>query len=183
MLNYEELLKSLEDVTVIESPSFLQGWMVALLLAEGKLNLSSFELSLNEELGDEVLAHKDLLFQLLEQTNTGLNATDLSLQLILPDTEDLRFLAESIGLWAEGFIYGLGLTNVVTKTLPKDLLEAIEDVANIASIDTSDIDSTPENEVLLLELEEFLRIVAINLNDTLHPKHHGHIEVSEPTLQ
>ena len=101
-----------------------------------------------------------LLRGLYRSTADALFAPDMGFDLLLPeDDQSIIERAGALGLWCQGFLYGLGLGVLRdTSRMPDELSGIVEDITEIgrASVDTSQ--SEESNEAAYAELVEFLRV-------------------------
>jgi hypothetical protein len=101
-----------------------------------------------------------LLRGLYRSTADALFAPDMGFDLLLPeDDQSIIERAGALGLWCQGFLYGLGLGVLRdTSHMPDELSGIVDDITEIgrASVDTSQ--SEESNEAAYAELVEFLRV-------------------------
>jgi yecA family protein len=101
-----------------------------------------------------------LLRELYRSTAEALFAPDMGFDLLLPaDDQSIIERAAALGLWCQGFLYGLGLGVLRdTSRMPDELSEIVEDITEIgrAAVDTDQ--SEESNEAAYAELVEFLRV-------------------------
>ncbi len=101
-----------------------------------------------------------LLRDLYRSTSDALFAPDMGFDLLLPeDDQSIIERAGALGLWCQGFLYGLGLGVLRdTSRMPDELSGIVEDITEIgrAAVDTSQ--SEESNEAAYAELVEFLRV-------------------------
>ena len=106
---------------------------------------------------------RDLLQSLAMTTWQALDSGDMALKLLLPgDDERMAARAESLGLWCQGFMHGLGagsdpgpdsplLANDVTR-------EIIADFSEITRAAFTTDETEAEAEAAYIELVEFVRV-------------------------
>ena len=112
----------------------------------------------------------DRLRRLYEETRVQLNAEDFALELLLPD-EDEDFAARLMALadWCQGLLYGLGvLGENRLQRLSEEGRECMNDLLEISKL-SHDEEASDENEGLLAELVEHVRLCVIYLNEELNP--------------
>lgn len=156
----------LEEGAVTFSPSELHGVLVGQVAAGQRFEsaeLSQFcaqQLDLDKLSQASTSANLGLLYkQVLTQMESG----DFELALLLPDDEhSLAQRAEQLGLWVTGFIAGFGLgAGESASKLSAEAQESIGDLVQIAQIETDS--ETDEDEGLLMEVEEYVRMAAMLL--------------------
>lgn len=179
-LQYQQILSQWPEM---DSPAFFHGWLVAHVLSLGAQPSSKQLLAvIQSQLKDDGVVPDDELqefvFTQLESTLEGLNATDLSLELCLPDTDDLTLQALSIGQWCEGFVYVLGLKRDWYQRVEQAHREILLDMIQIAAIDASDVADVEDNAEHVMQLEEYLRVGVLTLHETLNPVSHPKVEVA-----
>ncbi|MDY6890017.1 MAG: UPF0149 family protein [Pseudomonadota bacterium] len=94
-----------------------------------------------------------------------LEAPDFSLELLLPDDDQpLAVRADALGLWCGAFLSGVGLQERQGgQTLSLEAQEALRDLTQIAQITTAADAAAEEDENDLMEVEEYVRMVALLL--------------------
>lgn len=110
------------------------------------------------------LCQLDPLTQLCQKLRTSLAQSDLTFELVLPDDdESLMSRAEALGIWVGALVEGF------EKAAPPrndDIDEILTDFVKIAEID-SNVQNTPDMELSLMEIIEFVRIATISLSDEI----------------
>lgn len=128
--------------------------------AAGRADLSPF--------GPEGSGH--VVWQVLRETQGAFDGGEFDLRLVLPDdTADIGDRAGALVFWSRGFLSGFGMGGAKTYgALDEDARSFLEDLTRIARLDT-DIDTGEENEQILAELTEFLRLGALMLFEQTVP--------------
>lgn len=165
--DFEQLANLLlEEGAVTFSPSELHGILVGQVAAGQRFDtagLSQFcaqQIDLDRLSQPSTSPNLDLLYkQVLTQMESG----DFELELLLPDDEhSLAQRAEQLGLWVSGFIAGFGLgAGESASRLSSEAQESIGDLVQIAQIESDS--ETDEDEGLLMEVEEYVRMAAMLL--------------------
>lgn len=128
------------------------------------------------------------LEEVFEATVDEINASDLSLQLLLPeDSESVRVRTEGLASWCTGYCLGVGLGtgwsdesvpdsaeksaskpagNTTARALPDDTLELLSDFTAISRAAAEDDEN---DEAALVELEEYVRMGALLIFEELQP--------------
>ena len=114
-------------------------------------------------LGNEALAHEQTealeqtLQRLFEHSQAQLQQQRIPLDVLLPDEETaLEQQARAIRDWCRGFLYGFGLGGQQKSAfLNSDAGEALNDMAQIAQLNTDSVEDQSSEESLL-ELKEYL---------------------------
>ena len=155
-----------EEGAVAFSPAELHGVIVGQLSAGQRLQGSALnqfvaaQLDL-EKIGGE--ANQTLVAAVYKLALEQLEAPGFELRLILPDDEqELALRAESLGLWAAGFLAGFGLgIGEQGQNLSTDAQDGLRDLVQIAQIESEG--GAEEDESLLMEVEEYVRMAAMLL--------------------
>ncbi len=150
------------------------GILTGLFCARGKLEQEEWlafiapDADRNDLLVTESLA---VLEALHAETLALLNDSNLGFQPLLPaDDVPLAQRVRALGLWCDGFILGLSEGGIAEPAkLPGDSGEVIEDLLEIARIDSYDLSDDEEDEAAITELEEFVRTAVLLINEELNP--------------
>jgi len=174
LMNFEEINKTLSDYSELESPSFLQGMLAGLICGTGEVSESAWIKALLQEAGMRKIKESLLksLHQLYLATDQGLNGSGFDFELCLPDDDqDVNFRAALLAQWAEGFLYGMGLSKRELLKVENEVTEFLQDLAEIARLDVSDLSSEDEgaSEADLMEVLEFVRMGTLLVNEVLNP--------------
>ncbi|MEZ5535664.1 MAG: UPF0149 family protein [Thiolinea sp.] len=112
-----------------------------------------------------------LLGELHEFSRQQLNSGDLQFELLLPDDQDElanRLLA--LQKWCQGFAFGLALSGLGSMNdLPEDSREWVQDVIKIGASGEFDLEDEEASEQALLDLNEFLRVGMLMMNEEVQP--------------
>jgi uncharacterized protein YgfB (UPF0149 family) len=104
-------------------------------------------------------AARTVLRLIYTDTHRALREDQMEFTPLLPDDErTLEVRAEALGLWCQGFLYGLGMSGLDPKIkLSPDVQEILKDLTHIsrASVDPDALDE--ESEQAYAELVEYLR--------------------------
>lgn len=124
---------------------------------------------------DTLQGHTEMLAALQAIIRQEIADTDLSFQLLLPDTDEfLSLRVQALARWAEAFVHG-----VVARKEPwsEDMRDVLEDIAQIGLLDDEgasevmDLSSAAlndpaqanDNETDFIALSEFVRMAAIEI--------------------
>jgi len=105
----------------------------------------------------------ELLKNLASQTWKELEKGDISFRLLLPsDDRSLDLRADSLGLWCQGFLHGLGSTGnqVQIKSIYQQGVtqDIIRDFSEIARAGFDEVEAEEEAEAAYTELMEYVRV-------------------------
>lgn len=102
----------------------------------------------------------EALRELFESTAGALSAAQMEFNPLLPeDAEPIDARATALGLWCQGFLYGLGASPINDATqLPGDLGEIVRDLTEITRVGVDSAESLESNEGAYAELVEFVRV-------------------------
>jgi uncharacterized protein YgfB (UPF0149 family) len=97
---------------------------------------------------------------LYRQTIGTLQGAEMQFEMLMPDdTEALEERTRALGLWCNGFLYGLGSNGAGdARELPPDAAEIVHDLGEISRAGVDLQDSTEANEGAFAELVEFVRV-------------------------
>jgi len=183
--DFEQLANLLlEEGAVTFSPSELHGILVGQIAAGQRFESASLaqfcaqQIDLDRLSQPNTASNLDLLYkQMLGQMESG----NFELELMLPDDEhSLTQRAEQLGFWVSGFIAGFGLgAGESASRLSTEAQESIGDLVQIAQIETDS--ETDEDEGLLMEVEEYVRMAAMLLfTECNAPTENA--EIASPTI-
>jgi uncharacterized protein YgfB (UPF0149 family) len=84
----------------------------------------------------------------------------MQFELLIPDdTDTLEERTRALGLWCNGFLYGLGCNGAGDpRQLPADAAEIVRDLGEISQAGVDAQDSDEANETAFAELLEFVRV-------------------------
>ena len=158
----------------MQSPSQLHGYLVGQLavgetrepeqwLEQAAAFIDAVEPP-NPEDGQTLLA-------LYGATQAQLKGGEMELQLLLPDDGvEITQRVDSIGQWCQGFVAGFAQGGTAIKEkqgqqqYPKDVSEAVSDIAAISQIGLGDDDADLEqSEQNIFEISEYLRVAAMTV--------------------
>ena len=110
-----------------------------------------------------------------------MNDSDVEFELMLPDDEEpLEARVEALGVWCQGFVFGLAAGGVKEDSdLPDDSKELIKDILEIsragyvaddeAELSASVENNNEEDEVALMEVTEYVRMGTLLIYEELQP--------------
>lgn len=121
----------------------------------------------------------EMLAATWQETNKGLEDSNLELELMLPDDSmDLSERAMALGQWCQGFLYGVG--HAEQEILPDEVQEAVTSLAEIARIDSENAEEADEEAYA--ELTEFVRVSALLVHENLQPsKRSRPVDMRQPS--
>lgn len=155
---YAAVAEQIVALSLSVDPSELHGSLCALRC--GNLPRANW---LAEAMGDDAVAlppGDSPLGRLDAATVEQLGEADFGLELLLPEDDapvDQR--GEALVSWCRGFLGGVGLAGIEPR-LGEEAREALGDVARIAESDVNYEDPEADEDALI-ELEEFVRVVAL----------------------
>jgi len=168
----DALVKAEAELVASESHGVLCG----MTCAAGKVELSAWldevfeDLDLNNMLVKEA---SQLLVGLFNDVQAQLNDSGADFQLLLPDDEDsLGVRTEALAAWCQGFTYGLASGGLKKdRSLPDDTAELINDMVEIARAGHDVDDETDADEESYMQLNEYVRMGVLLINEELQPSH------------
>jgi len=110
------------------------------------------------------------LVEVFGETRMQLHDTGLAFNLLLPgDEETLERRVEALGLWCQGYLYGMAVCGVREGgDLPEDTAELVKDFAEIAGTGF-DVEADETNETAYSEIVEYVRVGVLLVNEELQP--------------
>jgi uncharacterized protein YgfB (UPF0149 family) len=135
----------------------------------------------HEDTNDALQQVGKLLLQLHQATIEQMNDSNVDYQLFLPDDdESLEARVEALGVWCQGFVYGLAAGGVQEDSvIPDDSKELITDIIEISragyvaddeaeervGVDNDD----DEDEAAFMEVSEYVRMGVLLIYEELQP--------------
>jgi yecA family protein len=159
------------------------GALCGMLCAQGATEASQWMLSVlgeHEETSKALQQAGKKLLQIHQMSVEQMNDTDAEFELMLPDDDEpLEMRVEALGMWCQGFVYGLAVGGIKEDTvLPEDSKELIQDILEIsragyvadneAELATDEEDSE-EDEVAFMEVCEYVRMGVLLIYEELQP--------------
>ena len=113
----------------------------------------------------------DTLRTLFERTAGALGEDQMDFAPLLPeDAEPIDARANALGLWCQGFLYGLGASALSdARELPGEVGEIVRDLTEITRVGVDESDSLESNEGAYAELVEFVRVGVQLVFEELEP--------------
>lgn len=100
--------------------------------------------------------------ELAESSLKMLSDNSFSFQPLLSDSEDLAEKGQTLCLWCEGFLHGFGIGKYSGELLPTSS-EALKDLTEISQLDAEQMENNAEQEAQLFEVQEYVRMAALNI--------------------
>jgi hypothetical protein len=170
VLSYDEITDHLTKAGAEYDASGAHGIAAGLLSTSDDMQaLFLGEILPNEPKGD-VLANECLtvMIRLIGETQDAMGDQSLGFEPLLPaDDTDLAQRALALREWCEGYLFGLGLGEANTTSLPESVSEAINDIAELTRMDLQAVTGTEEEEKDFAELVEFARVASLLIREEL----------------
>lgn len=98
----------------------------------------------------------------------ALASMDMEFEPLLPaDDRPGGERTEALGLWCQGFLYGLSLAGVKSwRELPDDAREVLSDLSEIAKVDPESADA--DDDAALTEIIEYVRVGVQTVYEAFH---------------
>ncbi len=159
------------------------GALCGMLCAQGATEASQWMLYVlgeHEETSKLLQQTGKKLLQIHQISVEQMNDTDAEFELMLPDDDEpLEMRVEALGVWCQGFVYGLAVGGITEDTvLPEDSKELIRDILEIsragyvadneAELATDEEDSE-EDEVAFMEVSEYVRMGILLIYEEVQP--------------
>ncbi len=160
------------------------GALCGMLCAQGSTEAAQWMLHVLGEHDESSKALRDVgqkLLKMHQLSTEQMNDSNIEFELMLPDDNDeLEDRVEALGIWCQGFVYGLALGGIKEDTeLPEDSKEIIKDVIEIsragyvvdeeAEIAVADENNSEEDEIAFMEVSEYVRMGILLVYEELQP--------------
>lgn len=173
---YEKFEDSLRRAGADLYPAEAHGLLCGLLCAAAPVAADPWiDQVLGEtEDGDVLVAEcRTTLLALHEVTSAQIEDEELDFALVLPgDDATLGTRAVALGDWCQSFVYGLAASGVGAggEKLPGDAGELLSDLVEISRAGLGEDDDLEEEEAAYAELEEYVRVGVLLINEELRGK-------------
>ncbi len=165
---YPEIERLLADSRALTDVSEAHGTLAGALCAAADYR---FEDWLREIFAEGRASHdvRDRLEALFEDTRRSLAAGQMQFDVMLPGDEvPITERASALGQWCQGFLYGLGTSQIPdADALPEEVAEIVRDLTSITQVSVDARETEEANEQAYTELVEFVRVGAQLLFDEL----------------
>lgn len=170
---YADLATALRNLSAGIDPSEAHGVLCGIL----SVNLSSdmsFWLKVAEiqfDVQDALAKEKaKSLNDVFQQARIQMQGDDLDFMMLLPDDDaEMEERVLSLGNWARGFLYGMAMAGFTQPNdLPEETKDFLLDLSEISNV-ALDVEDSEDDEEALMELEEYIRIGALLVSETLQP--------------
>jgi len=159
------------------------GALCGMLCAQGATEASQWMLSVlgeHEDTSTTLQQAGKRLLQIHQLTVEQMNGIDADFDMMLPDDDEpLEMRVEALGMWCQGFVYGLAIGGIKEDTvLPEDSKELIKDILEISRAGyvadneaelATDEENTEEDEVAFMEVCEYVRMGVLLVYEELQP--------------
>ncbi|MBX2807929.1 MAG: UPF0149 family protein [Cellvibrionaceae bacterium] len=172
--DFDDLSDLLLTCGISHGPSELHGFLCGNLCGGATPTASEWMTQTRDLLCISVRFDTDIrgsLQMLHQQTQAALRSGDYQLQLLLPDDDtELAQRTQALAQWCHGFLLGFGSAGIDPEAeFSSEQAEALRDLAAIVQA-TVDEDRDEEfQEIDFVELEEYVRIVALNFYEDCAP--------------
>lgn len=175
----EDVSQAISTLNVDDNASSAHGVLCGMAIVKGVVTLDEW---LNEVIVsvdfdnlEQNQSHQQLSL-LFERTIAQLADPVLRFELLIVDDEDAlteQFIA--LKSWISGFIFGLGFGKIKTKN--KEVVELISTLSTIAST-TDELEDSEDNESDFYEIEEFVRMGVLFIQEELHHNQKQSVETA-----
>ncbi len=159
------------------------GALCGMLCAQGATEASQWMLCVlgeHEETSKLLQKTGKKLLQIHQISVEQMNDSDAEFELMLPDDDEpLDMRVEALGMWCQGFVYGLAIGGIKEDSeLPEDSNELITDIVEISRagyiVDNeaelaSDEEDDEDDEVAFMEVTEYVRMGILLIYEELQP--------------
>jgi uncharacterized protein YgfB (UPF0149 family) len=180
-ISFETLANFCLKHRCFQSPSLFHGVLTGQLCGQERLPREQWLALFAQLLGEQTqLQDEDskLALELLDQTLEQLGAGHLEFEPLLPDElYEVEERFSGLVKWVQGFLKSLKATDISNKELTAEAREGLQDLEKIVEMGDATPAATEDNEKDLIELTEFVRLLAMMLYLELHP---GQPKVEKP---
>lgn len=187
MLNYPDIPQLeglLFEVDAMLGATESHGALCGMLCAQGATEVGQWLLEVlgeREHSSETLRQASKLLLQLHQVTVERMNDSNIEFELMLPDDDELlEARVEALGIWCQGFVFGLAAGGVSEATeLPEDSKELIKDIVEIsragyvvddeADLNGSVEDENDDDEIAFMEVSEYVRVGILLIYEELQP--------------
>ena len=134
----------------------------------------------DDDIGLQELAANPAMQALLGQTLQGLESSDFSFALLLPEDDcALALRVEALGGWCRGFLSGFGLSDLdQVKEMSEDTQDYLRDLLEIGKVDPQALEAEGD-EASLFEVQEYARMGALLVHEEFRRTNNGSDPLSE----
>jgi len=172
------------DVDAMLGATESHGALCGMLCAQGATEAAQWMLQVlgeHEETSSALQQAGKLLIQVHQLSVEQMNDSNVDFDLMLPDDDEpLESRVEALGVWCQGFVYGLAVGGVKEDTdLPEDSKELIKDILEISRAgyiadDEAELNAMAEgdgeeDEVAFMEVTEYVRMGTLLIYEELQP--------------
>ncbi len=172
------------DVDAMLGATESHGALCGMLCAQGATEAAQWMLQVlgdHEETSSALQQAGKLLIQIHQLSVEQMNDSNVDFDLMLPDDDEpLESRVEALGVWCQGFVFGLAVGGVKEDTdLPEDSKELIKDILEIsragyiaddeAELNAMAVDDGEEDEVAFMEVTEYVRMGTLLIYEELQP--------------
>ena len=159
------------------------GALCGMLCAQGATNAAQWMLHVlgeHEKSSPGLQAVGKELMKVHQISVEQMNNNEINFELMLPDDDDqLEDRVEGLGIWCQGFVYGLAAGGIKEDTvLPENSKELIKDILEISRAgyvadDEAELAveeaNNDEDEVAFMEVSEYVRMGILLIYEELQP--------------
>ena len=176
-LDYQEYADSLQSVGAEFAVSESHGMLCGLLCAGGPAEAKKLwrELLLPQDVSADnavIKSFDQTCAQVFDETKRQINHETLDFHLLLVAEADADLLerTESLANWCQGYVYGLGIGGFRDAAYKgTDVPELVRDFSEISRAGYDDFEPDEEELEAFSELEEYVRVGVLLINETLQP--------------
>ena len=179
-ITFETIADALLSIAINDNPAELHGMLCGRLSGGQQMSDADCLAAIAELYDQEVSKFAPISRELLELHKLAADKlTDTGFELLLPDDEfELAQRLDSLGLWCQGFLVGLGLSGLSRDAqFSADAADALKDLAQIAQIDPAELESE-ESEANFFEVSEYVRMAALLIQSEINTRQ----QTEKPTI-
>jgi hypothetical protein len=175
-IDYDIFKDVLHDLNTDDTISSAHGILCGFACVKPDVTIDNWlgEVLVNIDLNN--LSEKEAFGRLAEifnNTNEQLADPTLNFSLLIADdSHTLREQAHTLVEWCQGFLVGLGLSEV--QASDEEVLEMIKDISEISQLDAELLENE-DNAEDLNEIVEFVRMAVLLIQETLQPSKQDYI--------
>ncbi len=158
-VTYEQFERALHDARALPDGPEAHGTLAGALCVSASYRLNDWLIEILPEKLPEAAA-PDALRDVYQATRQALGSVDAGFALLLPDDESaLHDRTAALGLWCQGFLYGLGSGAIPDPgSVSSQANEIMQDFSQITQVGVDESEDAETNEAAFAEVVEFVRV-------------------------
>jgi len=165
LFTYSEFQNLLDKNQYLITVAELQGLLMGFYAAGLSLDDQSWKQHLLKQLSKSEPV-PPVLSEQLDKLNNDIRqmiiGNLIGLELLIPEDDSTTVArGEALGYWCQGFLLGYMQLTENKEEIEEDLADALDDLEEISNIDLDSIGSSEEDEKMLFEIAEHIKVAAL----------------------